>query len=500
MRPLPLWPALSAFLVTLAFAGTAPAADEGEAPDPAALDRYLYHSLRFVINHGVDLFDRPDVKGCYQHYRRSLEELAPVLSHHPELQKSVQAALVNVDKDPKWRVQMAGQVKNAEGKPSLPFPEKVPEDWQKAFAMRAVLNDIRAAVRPGDKPKVVTLWERLGGEKNVRQVVDDFVAAAVADPKVNFDRSGKYKLDALGMEHLKRQLVTMVSQATGGPGKYDGKSMKEIHKGMGITDAEFTAAVGHLKVALEKNGVKPADVEAMLKGVEGTRKEIVEESKPEAAKLWDRLGGEKVVAKVIDDFIAAAAADPKVNLDRGGKYKLDKDALDHMKKQLLAMASEVAGGPIKYTGKDMKEAHKGMGITDAEFDAAVGHLKKALESNGVKPAEAQDVLKVLEVARKAIVEAKKPEGGKASVSGKVTFKGKPLPDGTVTFVPDKGPVVTAAIAEDGSYTAKDVAPGSYTLAVTSMKVALPAKYSGPETSPLKVEVKDGKQNFDVALE
>ena len=44
---------------------------------------------------------------------------------------------------------------------------------------------------------------------------------------------------------------------------------------------------------------------------------------PGPKTLWDRLGGEAGVSKVVDDFVAAAATDPKVDFSRGGKYKLD---------------------------------------------------------------------------------------------------------------------------------------------------------------------------------
>src|SRR5207245_9727262 len=86
-----------------------------------------------------------------------------------------------------------------------------------------------------------SLWDRLGGEKNVRKVVDDLVALAAKDPKVNFDRNGKYPFDPVKLADFKEQMVDFISAASGGPLKYTGKSMKEVHKGMGITAAEFNA-------------------------------------------------------------------------------------------------------------------------------------------------------------------------------------------------------------------------------------------------------------------
>src|SRR5207244_954548 len=101
----------------------------------------------------------------------------------------------------------------------------------------------------------------------------------------------------------------------------------------------------------------------------------------------------KNVRKIVDDFVDLAAKDAKANLDRNGKHKLDPVQIADLKEQLVEFVSAASGGPLKYTGKSMKEAHKGMGITAAEFDALAADLKKALEQNGVKAAEVATVLK-----------------------------------------------------------------------------------------------------------
>jgi truncated hemoglobin YjbI len=84
------------------------------------------------------------------------------------------------------------------------------------------------------------------------------------------------------------------------------------------------------------------------------------DKKVEAPKttLWDRLGGAANLYKVIDDFTEAAAADPKVNISRDGKYKLDDKAAKKLEKQLVDFISSATGGPLQYTGNTMKDAHK----------------------------------------------------------------------------------------------------------------------------------------------
>jgi len=63
----------------------------------------------------------------------------------------------------------------------------------------------------------------------------------------------------------------------------------------------------------------------------------------------------------------------------------------------------VSGGPCKYTGKDMKTAHKGMGITDADFNALVEDLVKALDKNHVGATEKSELLGALGAMKGDIV-------------------------------------------------------------------------------------------------
>jgi hemoglobin len=274
---------------------------------------------------------------------------------------------------------------------------------ESAFILRGVIDRIRDQVRG----KVVTLWQKLGGETNVRKVVDDFVALAGKDPKVDFFRGGKYKPTEQQVADLKQKLVEFVSQATGGPLPYTGKSMKEVHKGMGITEAQFNAAAADLKKALDQNGTKPADRDALLAIVGTTRKDIVEA--------------------------------------KGGEKEEKKD------------------GEKKEEKKD-------------------GEKKK----NG---------------------DEKKGDTG-SKVEGVVHISGKPLEGGKISFVPsgdgEKKPI-SGDIKEDGSYEVEGLPPGKYKIVITppekgKAKDAVPARFRRAETSGLAAEVKAGDNRMDFELQ
>jgi hemoglobin len=123
------------------------------------------------------------------------------------------------------------------------------------------------------------LWDRLGGERAVRKVVDDFVALGTADDKVNFTRQGhpnQWDPNAPGaMERLKHGLVTFISQNTGGPLRYKGRTMEAVHQGMRISEAEFNALAADLGKALDKNKVPAKEKNELISVVASTKGSIV---------------------------------------------------------------------------------------------------------------------------------------------------------------------------------------------------------------------------------
>ena len=123
------------------------------------------------------------------------------------------------------------------------------------------------------------------------------------------------------------------------------------------------------------------------------------EPKPEAS-LYTRLGEKPAITTVVDAFVANVASDPRINAFFTGA---DDQELARFKGVLVDQICEATGGPCKYTGKSMPEAHKGMNITDAQFDALVEDLAKALDGAGVKEADKNELLTALGGMRGDIV-------------------------------------------------------------------------------------------------
>ena len=110
--------------------------------------------------------------------------------------------------------------------------------------------------------------------------------------------------------------------------------------------------------------------------------------------LYSRLGGKKAITAVVDEFVNNCATDTRINRFFADTAK-DPQRLAKFKTNLVNQICQASGGPCKYGGKNMRDAHKGMGITDADFNALVEDLVKALDKFNVGATEKNELLGAL---------------------------------------------------------------------------------------------------------
>ena len=122
-----------------------------------------------------------------------------------------------------------------------------------------------------------------------------------------------------------------------------------------------------------------------------------------AKSLYSRLGGKKAISAVVDEFVNNVAADDRINKFFGDTAK-DPKRLAAFKGKLVDQICQASGGPCKYKGKDMKTAHAGMGISEADFNALVEDLVKALDKFNVGETEKNELLGALGPMKGDIVE------------------------------------------------------------------------------------------------
>lgn len=119
--------------------------------------------------------------------------------------------------------------------------------------------------------------------------------------------------------------------------------------------------------------------------------------------LYKRLGGYDAIAAVTDDFIGRLATDKSLARFFAGH---SRDSLQKIRQLVVDQLCAATGGPCVYIGRDMKTAHQGMGITEADWNAAAGHLVATLDKFKVPEREKNEILAAVSSFKNDIVEQK----------------------------------------------------------------------------------------------
>jgi hemoglobin len=142
---------------------------------------------------------------------------------------------------------------------------------------------------PGLDPESLPLFDRLGGEQGITAIVDDFIPRVLQDPRVNWERKGvtsgglfqrksvTWNSTNENVSRLKKHMIQFLCLVTGGPAQYDGRNIKSSHADMRITNAEFDATIGDLKVSLDLLQLRDREQRELLAIIESTRPQIVTE-------------------------------------------------------------------------------------------------------------------------------------------------------------------------------------------------------------------------------
>jgi len=102
--------------------------------------------------------------------------------------------------------------------------------------------------------------------------------------------------------------------------------------------------------------------------------------------LYDKVGGEEAIGKVVDYFYTLVLADETV------KHFFEKTDMEKQRRHQTKFISFALGGPNQYTGLSMAKAHEGMNLQPVHFNAIVKHLHDALAHFNVSESDIQTVL------------------------------------------------------------------------------------------------------------
>ena len=121
----------------------------------------------------------------------------------------------------------------------------------------------------------------------------------------------------------------------------------------------------------------------------------------EKKSLYTRVGGYDALALVVDDFIVRLATDKRFERFFAG---FSNDSKQRLRQHILDQFCKAAGGPCVYLGRDMKTTHGGLGITEADWDAAAKHLVAAMDKYKVPQTEKDELMAFVATQKKDIVE------------------------------------------------------------------------------------------------
>lgn len=119
-----------------------------------------------------------------------------------------------------------------------------------------------------DTPPTLSLYEKIGGQPVVAQIVDDFYKRVLADDTVN------HFFAHTDMEKQRHHQTAFVSHALGGANQYSGRSMEQAHAGLNLQPEHFEAIAKYLGESLDEYGLTQEEINSVLERI-STLKESV---------------------------------------------------------------------------------------------------------------------------------------------------------------------------------------------------------------------------------
>ena len=192
------------------------------------------------------------------------------------------------------------------------------------------------------------------------------------------------------VEHQKRIIMVLF----GGTPGVELEQIKITHKKLFISDNEFDSLKELIRETFEQVNVGNDLINESLELIEKYRGLIV------ADTVYEQIGGEKAMKKLVEFQFEKILADPELRL-----FFLTSN-VEKVKSHMVTWLSQLFGGNIKYRGRDLREAHKNMELTDRHFYLMKKHLAWGFHKIGVTSAVIDKALDMVEKDRTPIIGSK----------------------------------------------------------------------------------------------
>ena len=120
-----------------------------------------------------------------------------------------------------------------------------------------------------------SLYDRLGGVYAIAAVIDDFINRVMDNPRLNANPKVDEAHHRVSRAWFKYLVTAMVCWATGGPQQYTGRSMRDSHVHLDITEEEWQVFMADLQACLDHFAVPKVEQDEIVALVESTKGDIV---------------------------------------------------------------------------------------------------------------------------------------------------------------------------------------------------------------------------------
>ncbi|KAF4650832.1 hypothetical protein FOL47_000835 [Perkinsus chesapeaki] len=248
------------------------------------------------------------------------------------------------------------------------------------------------------------LFERLGGDTALEACISLVYAKALKDPRTRaYFEKNQRKIDS-----IKKKMHQFLLGQFGGTSNYDPDDLKMMHYQMNITDFQFDVMAELFRHAFEDTGAHPNAVKDAMRALGRVRKSIttgctvrMELARRSIEKgkdgLYKRLGEADGIRNLMDRVYELVVNDQRLKA-----FFADKD-IEKVKNSQLVWIAAALGGPKTYSGRDLPEVHRDLGVDDYLFDSFIMNCEKALNGLGIEEDVMDEVLVSLEPARDGVL-------------------------------------------------------------------------------------------------
>ncbi|MEN1727785.1 MAG: group 1 truncated hemoglobin [Pseudomonadota bacterium] len=144
-------------------------------------------------------------------------------------------------------------------------------------------------------------------------------------------------------------------------------------------------------------GTVPSNESTAESNLKNYDRTLYEQLSTEDASLYDRLGGYEAIEAFVIDGVDNLLADERIN------FLFEGVDANNLVFQLSEQICDLAGGPCIYDGMSMEDAHFGLDITEAQFNALVEDFQQAMRDNDVPYGLENQVVALLAPMKPAII-------------------------------------------------------------------------------------------------